>query len=321
MLSYHLRQEYEEELANLGTSGLYNAHKEHNEYYTLQKMQSLDLRIKERMAELEESWTRCRRLVKLKASIHDAEKREGNERLALRRKREQRSKRMNQHRRWRNIQVKKKVTVTVCAGQSSSHVKEAMDRPVKTSTASRVEKEIIVSLAKASNHTPQSLFMASKAQQKIYKRFEQYKRWTKSQIQIGDSVKIVADNSPSDSDSACGTYAQAPREKMLRPIPRFTIVSKSLHSALNWPEDTVDRLTDEYNQNRLMSRGQYENLCSSIEKIHKYMQETITSDNNNDNDSDSKQDILDGLDKLFNGGHISNYQQKTYIARYKLASE
>jgi predicted PP-loop superfamily ATPase len=337
MLSYHLRQEYEEELANLGTSGLYNAHKEHNEYYTLQKMQSLDLRIKERMAELEESWTRCRRLVKLKASIHDAEKREGNERLALRRKREQRSKRMNQHRRWRNIQVKKKVTVTVCAGQSSSHVKEAMDRPVKTSTASRVhklekiwrrknkqvEKEIIVSLAKASNHTPQSLFMASKAQQNIYKRFEQYKRWTKtkSQIQDGDSVKIVVDNSPSDSDSACGISgmsAQAPQEKMLRPIPRFTIVSKSLHSALNWPEDTVDRLTDKYNQNRLMSRGQYENLCSSIEKIHKYMQETITSDNNND--SDSKQDILDGLDKLFNGGHISNYQQKTYIARYKLAS-
>jgi len=314
MLSYHLRQEYEEELANLGTSGLYNAHKEHNEYYTLQKMQSLDLRIKERMAELEESWTRCRRLVKLKASIHDAEKREGNERLALRRKREQRSKRMNQHRRWRNIQVKKKVTVTVCAGQSSSHVKEAMDRPVKTSTASRVEKEIIVSLAKASNHTPQSLFMASKAQQKIYKRFEQYKRWTKtkSQIQDGVSVKIVYHS---------GMSAQAPQEKMLRPIPRFTIVSKSLHSALNWPEDTVDRLTDEYNQNRLMSRGQYENLCSSIEKIHKYMQETITSDNNNDNDSDSKQDILDGLDKLFNGGHISNYQQKTYIARYKLASE
>ena len=86
MLSYHLRQEYEEELANLGTSGLYNALKEHNEYYTLQKMQSLDPRIKERMAELEESWTRCRRLVELKARIHDAEKREGNERLAQRRK-------------------------------------------------------------------------------------------------------------------------------------------------------------------------------------------------------------------------------------------
>ena len=85
MLSYHLRQEYEEELANLGTSGLYNAHKEHNEYYTLQKMQSRDPGIKERMAELEESWTRCRRLVKLKARILDAEKQEGNERLARRR--------------------------------------------------------------------------------------------------------------------------------------------------------------------------------------------------------------------------------------------
>ena len=41
MLSYHLRQEYEEELANLGTSGLFKAHKEHNEYYTLQKSKAL----------------------------------------------------------------------------------------------------------------------------------------------------------------------------------------------------------------------------------------------------------------------------------------
>src|SRR6056300_42379 len=128
MLSYHLRQEYEEELTSLGTSGLFNAHKEHNEYYTLQKMQSLDPMIKERMAELEESWIVCRRLVKLRARIHDAEKQEENERLARRRNRGQRLKRMNQHRRWRNIQVKKNVTVTVCAGQSSIHVKEAIDR-------------------------------------------------------------------------------------------------------------------------------------------------------------------------------------------------
>ena len=68
------------------------------------------------------------------------------------------------------------------------------------------------------------------------------------------------------------------QEQMLRPIPCFTSVSKSLHFALNWSEDTVDRLTDEYNQqNRLMSREQYQNLVSSIEKIHEYMQETITS--------------------------------------------
>ena len=97
-----------------------------------------------------------------------------------------------------------------------------------------------------------------------------------------------------------------------RGIPSFTKVDKSLHSALDWSEDTVDRLTDEYSNSRLMSRGQYENLCSSIEKIHEYMQETITSNNT--------QDILDGLEKLFNGGHISKYQQKTYIARYKLNS-
>ena len=188
-------------------------------------MQSLDPMIKERMAELEESWIVCRRLVKLRARIHDAEKQEENERLARRRNRGQRLKRMNQHRRWRNIQVKKNVTVTVCAGQSSIHVKEAMNRLVKKSTASRVHKlemkiwrgknkvmkdidvdslakvtgakdfDILSTSAKpTSNHTP-SLFMASKAQQKIYKRFEQYKRWTKSQARDADSVKIVVDNS------------------------------------------------------------------------------------------------------------------------------
>ena len=342
MLSYHLRQEYEEELASLGTNGLYNAHKEHNEYYTLQKMQSLDPGIKERMAELEESWARCRRLVKLKARIHDAEKREGNEGLAQRRKQGQRSKRMSQHRRWRNLQVKKNVTVTVCAGQSSIHLKEAMNRLVKKSTASRVHKlEKIsrrknkqvekdnVSLAKvagakdfdllstsakptSSKHSQSQSFMASKkAHQKVYKRFEQYRRWTKSHARDADSVKIVVDNSLSDSDSAGGMSAQA-QEKMLQPIPRFTIVSKSLHSALNWLEDTVDRLTDENNKNRVMSRGQYENLCSSIDKIHEYIKETVGSDNT--------RDILGGLEKLFNGGHISNYQHKSYIARYKLAS-
>ena len=125
------------------------------------------------------------------------------------------------------------------------------------------------------------------------------------------TVKIAVDTSPPSSDSAGGMSAQA-EEKILRPIPRFTIVSKPLHCALNWSEGTVDRLTDEYNQNRVMSRGQYENLCSSIEKIHEYIKETIPSGNT--------RDILNGLEKLLNGGHISKYQQKIYIARYKLVS-
>ena len=62
MLLHQLRKEYEEKLAGLvvGTNGLYNAHKEHNEYYTLQKMQSLDPVVKERISELEGSWTLLR---------------------------------------------------------------------------------------------------------------------------------------------------------------------------------------------------------------------------------------------------------------------
>ena len=120
----------------------------------------------------------------------------------------------------------------------------------------------------------------------------------------------MVDNLPSGSDFADSMFTQTQQEKMSRPIPCFIIVSKPLHSALNWSVVTVDRLTDEYNKNRLMTRGQYENLCKSIEKIHNYLKETITSGNT--------RDVLDGLEKLFNGGHISNYQHKIYIARYKL---
>ena len=92
---------------------------------------------------------------------------------------------------------------------------------------------------------------------------------------------------------------------VLVPIPRFTNVDKSLHSALHWSEDTVDRLTHENNKNRVMTREQHKDLVSSIEKIHGYLQETITSDKREDN--------LEGLDKLFNGGHISIQQQRLYI--------
>jgi len=92
---------------------------------------------------------------------------------------------------------------------------------------------------------------------------------------------------------------------LLIPIPRFTNVDKSLHSALHWSEDTVDRLTHENNKNRVMTREQHKDLVSSIEKIHGYLQETITSDKREDN--------LEGLDKLFNGGHISIQQQRLYI--------
>ena len=113
----------------------------------------------------------------------------------------------------------------------------------------------------------------------------------------------------SNESSKHGTSTQKQNQKR---IPCFTTVDKSLHSALTWSEDTIDRLTDEYNQNRLMSREQHQNLVGSIDKIHKYMKETVTS-------GDTR-DILDGLEKLFNGGHISKYQQKTYIARYKLTS-
>lgn len=92
---------------------------------------------------------------------------------------------------------------------------------------------------------------------------------------------------------------------LLIPIPRFTNVDKSLHSALHWSEDTVDRLTHENNKNRVMTREQHKDLVSSIEKIHGYLRETITSDKREDN--------LEGLDKLFNGGHISIQQQRLYI--------
>ena len=47
-----------------------------------------------------------------------------------------------------------------------------------------------------------------------------------------------------DSDFADSMTTQAQQEQILRPIPYFTIVTKPLHCALNWSEDTVDRLSE-----------------------------------------------------------------------------
>ena len=129
------------------------------------------------------------------------------------------------------------------------------------------------------------------------------RRWSLRSIK---AVFILNNLHSVDSDFADSMTTQAQQEQILRPIPCFTIVTKPLHCALNWSEDTVDRLSEEYNKNRLMSREQHQNLVGSIDKIHKYM---IVS-------SDNTQDILNGLEKLFNGCHIRIYQQKTYITHY-----
>ena len=89
-------------------------------------------------------------------------------------------------------------------------------------------------------------------------------------------------------------------------IPHFTNVPKSLHCALHLSEEEIGRLTDLKSikkgrarvRCRVMSWQQYEDLASSIERIDEYLQKTINSDKG--------EDILKGLDRLFNGGHISS---------------
>jgi len=47
-----------------------------------------------------------------------------------------------------------------------------------------------------------------------------------------------------------------------------------------------------------MSREDYNDLCSSIKRIHEYLQKTIKSDN--------IKEYASGLEKLLNGGRITN---------------
>ena len=94
------------------------------------------------------------------------------------------------------------------------------------------------------------------------------------------------------------------------PVPRFTGVNKSLHFGLKWSDEEVDRLTSPFNKKRLMSREDHADLCGSIEGIHEYLQKTIESDN--------IKEYASGLEKLLNGGHITNDQAKAYKKQYNI---
>lgn len=112
------------------------------------------------------------------------------------------------------------------------------------------------------------------------------------------------------SDQIDHTTAKYQEEKILVPVPRFTVVDKSLHFGLKWSEDEVDRLTSPFNKKRLMSREDYTDLCGSIDGIHEYLQNTIKSDN--------IEEYASGLEKLLNGGHITNDQAKAYKKKYNI---
>ena len=99
-------------------------------------------------------------------------------------------------------------------------------------------------------------------------------------------------------------------EDRLVPVPLFTVVHKSLHFALGWSEDEVDRLTSSFNKKRLMSREDYADLCGSIERIHEFLQKTIKTEN--------IKEYAKGLEKLLNSGHITNDQAKAYKKQYNI---
>ena len=102
------------------------------------------------------------------------------------------------------------------------------------------------------------------------------------------------------SDQIDHTTAKYQEEKILVPVPRFTVVDESLHFALQRSGDEVDRLTSSFNKKGLMSREDYNDLCSSIERIHGYLQKTVKPDN--------IEEYASGLEKLLNSGHITNDQ-------------
>jgi len=127
--------------------------------------------------------------------------------------------------------------------------------------------------------------------------------------EIVDTV-VSRESNHATSDQIDHTTAKYQEEKILVPVPRFTVVGRSLHFALQWSGDKVDRLTSSFNKKGLMSREDYNDLCSSIERIHGYLQETVKSDNINE--------YAKGLEKLLNGGLITNDQAKAYKKQYDI---
>ena len=127
--------------------------------------------------------------------------------------------------------------------------------------------------------------------------------------EIVDTV-VSRESNHATSDQIDHITAKYQEEKILVPVPRFTVVGKSVHFALQWSGDDVDRLTSSFNKKGIMSREDYNDLCSSIERIHDYLQETIKSDN--------IKEYTSGLEKLLNGGQITNDQAKAYKKRYNI---
>jgi hypothetical protein len=127
--------------------------------------------------------------------------------------------------------------------------------------------------------------------------------------EIVDTV-VSQESNHDTSDQIDHTTAKYQEEKILVPVPRFTVVGKSLHFALGWSEDEVDRLTSPFNKKRLMSREDHADLCGSIEGIHEYLQKTTKSDN--------IKKCASGLEKLLNGGRITNEQAKAYKKQYNI---
>ena len=127
------------------------------------------------------------------------------------------------------------------------------------------------------------------------------------EIVVDDTVVSREFNATSQTDDTTAMYQE---EKIFVPVPRFTVVDKSLHFGLKWSKDEVDRLTSPFNKKSLMSREDYTDLCGSIDGIHEYLRETIKSD--------SIKEYASGLEKLLNGGRITNDQAKAYKKQYNI---
>ena len=132
---------------------------------------------------------------------------------------------------------------------------------------------------------------------------EELRQLQQPQVHQEDASYLIEDDGPD-------TPAIYQEKKILVPVPRFTVVDESLHFALQRSGDEVDRLTSSFNKKGLMSREDYNDLCSSIERIHGYLQKTVKPDN--------IEEYASGLEKLLNSGHITNDQAKAYKKQYNI---
>ena len=80
-------------------------------------------------------------------------------------------------------------------------------------------------------------------------------------------------------------------------VPQFTTVSRHLHSVLKLNPEEIKMHIADNKMDKLLTETEDGNLRASIERMYEQLMKT--------DKSEKRDDILEGSEKLYNGGHVS----------------